>query len=125
MPAAGSPLGFTNRWYGEAIRQAQDFQLAENLGIRLVTGPMLFATKFEAFLSCGHGDCHMSHDLEDMISVIDGRIELADELSKAPQEVRTYLAARFAALLDDEDFLSGLPAHFEGDEASQGRVPFV
>jgi hypothetical protein len=60
MPATGSPLGFTNRWYVEAIRQSREFELAPGVRIRLVTGPLFLATKFEAFLAQGQGDYYMS-----------------------------------------------------------------
>ena len=125
MPSTGGPLGFTNRWYVDAVRDSREFELAPDLKIRLVTGPLFLATKFEAFLSRGHGDYYLSHDLEDMMSVIDGRVELADELRAAGQPVRGYLAAKFSTLLDDDDFLESLPGQFPGDDISQERVPLL
>ena len=125
MPATGATLGFTNRWYADALAQPQDFELAPDLRIRLVTGPLFLATKFEAFQSRGHADYYASHDLEDIISVVDGRAELPGEVQVAGSEVRAYLAARFTALLDDDDFLSSLAGQFPGDEISQQRIDIV
>jgi predicted nucleotidyltransferase len=125
MPTTGSPLGFTNRWYVEAIRQSRDLELAPGVRIRLVTGPLFLATKFEAFLARGHGDYYMSQDLEDVISVVDGRMELAEELKNTVPEVRAYLATQFSTLLADGDFLDSLPGHFPGDETSQERIHIV
>ncbi|MBI5083448.1 MAG: hypothetical protein HZB13_02475, partial [Acidobacteria bacterium] len=64
MPVSGVVLGFTNRWYKQAVRDAQEVRLAEDLIIRVVTCPLFLATKFEAFLTRGKGDLYASHDLE-------------------------------------------------------------
>ena len=125
MPATGGALGFTNRWYVDALAQPQEFELAPDLRIRLVTGPLFLATKFEAFLARGRGDYYASHDLEDIISVVDGRLELSGEIQSAGTEVRAYLAAQFSALLDDDDFLSSLAGQFPRDEISQQRIGIV
>ena len=60
-----------------------------------------------------------------MVSVVDGRIELAEELKDTIPEVRAYLATQFSALLDDDDFLASLPGQFPGDESSQERIHIV
>ena len=96
----------------EAIRQSREFELAPGVRIRLVTGPLFLATKFEAFLAQGQGDYYMSQDLEDMVRVVDGRIELAEELKVTIPEVRAYLATQFSALLDNDDFSPGFPGNF-------------
>ncbi len=125
MPTTGSTLGFANRWYVDALAQPQEFELAPDLRIRLVTGPLFLATKFEAFLERGRGDYYASHDLEDIVSVVDGRVELPGEVLVASAAVRAYLAAQFSALLDDDDFLSSLAGQFPGDEISQQRIGIV
>jgi len=124
MPTTGT-LGFTNRWYGEAIRQSGEFELTPGVRIRLVTSPLFLATKLEAFLARGKGDYYMSQDLEDVISVVDGRMELAEELRATIPEVRVYLATQFSTLLADDDFLDSLPGQFPGDETSQRRTQIV
>lgn len=118
MPTSGVVLGFTNRWYSDAIRAAQPFPLAPGLTIRLVTSPFFLATKFEAFLTRGKGDFHASHDLEDTIAIIDGRAELIAEIETSDAGVRRYLAAQFSALLADEAFRLSLPSHFLPDDVS-------
>ncbi len=125
MPVSPAPLGFANRWYGHAIRQAREFPLAPGLGIRLISGPIFLATKFEAFLARGCGDYYASHDLEDIVTVIDGRPELAGEVQTGDPEVREYLARKFSGLLEDEAFLDALPGQFPGDRTSQDRIRIV
>jgi len=55
MPDNEAILGFSNRWYGMAIRTAESRRLGD-LTIRIVTPPLLLATKMEAFRSRGGGD---------------------------------------------------------------------
>ena len=91
----------------------------------MVTAPYFFATKLAAFESRGGGDYLASHDLEDVIAVLDGRPEITEEIAGADQVLRNHLAQRFAELLRDPDFESALPGHLPGDTASQARVPLI
>jgi predicted nucleotidyltransferase len=91
MPLDARVLGFSNRWYGEAVRSSNSIPLEKSLTIRLVTAPAFLATKLEAFRSRGLGDYFGSHDLEDVVSVIDGRVELLGEIHVAQPELREYL----------------------------------
>jgi hypothetical protein len=75
MPTDERILGFSNRWYAPAIASAQSIEIA-GARIRLVTPPYFIATKFEAFNGRGNNDYSGSHDLEDVIAVIDGRLVL-------------------------------------------------
>lgn len=109
MPTGESVLGFSNRWYTSAVETATMVQLREELSIRLVTPPCFVATKLEAFEGRGKGDYLESHDLEDVLSVVDGRPELVDELAHAEPALRSYVGAVFARLLEDEGFLNALP----------------
>ena len=88
LPLDENILGFSNRWYKPAMEFAQDHQLGPGLRIRVVTAVYFCATKLEAFRRRGKGDYLSSHDLEDLISVVDGRLELVDEMQVAPEEVR-------------------------------------
>lgn len=124
MPTEESVLGFSNRWYTGAVETAMTAKIREDLFIRLVTPPYFVATKLEAFESRGKGDYLESHDLEDVLSVVDGRPELVDELARAEPELRRYVAAVFARLIEDESFLNALPGLvIEGSPAE--RWPIV
>ena len=67
------------------------------------------ATKFEAFNDRGGRDVYMSHDLEDILTVIDGRAEVVAELAAADAAVRGHVAAQTGWLLKHPDFLNALP----------------
>ena len=117
-------LGFSNRWYGPAIEHAQRVEVG-GLTIRVVTAPYFLATKLEAFDGRGEEDYRASHDLEDLVAILDGRPELVEEVAAAPGAMRHYLSRRFQEMLSEPRFLEALPGHLPGDAASQGRVPLV
>ncbi|MEW6590900.1 MAG: nucleotidyl transferase AbiEii/AbiGii toxin family protein [Pseudomonadota bacterium] len=122
MPS-GDVLGFHNRWYPLAIESAQRLALDDGLSIRLVTAPVFIGTKLEAFKGRGNNDFLLSHDLEDILTVVDGRPELADEMQDAPAALRQYVAAEFRTLMNTPAFLQALAGHLPGDSASQQRLP--
>ena len=109
MPTDASVLGFTNPWYDEAIATAQVVELAGGLRIRLIAAPAFVATQLEAFLSRGRGDVLSSHELEDVLNVVDGRPELADELATASPALRQAVASIVGQLLSNPDFINALP----------------
>ncbi|KKR11494.1 MAG: hypothetical protein UT41_C0009G0004 [Candidatus Wolfebacteria bacterium GW2011_GWC2_39_22] len=91
--------------------------------IRLISAPVFVATKLEAFAGRGQGDFMLSHDLEDLLAVVDGRESLLDECRASTPELRGYLGERFRALLQQPPFVNALPGHLPGDAASQERLP--
>ncbi|MFT7724773.1 MAG: hypothetical protein QM788_18400 [Roseateles sp.] len=109
MPVQPEVLGFSNRWYPYAVETAVPLDLGAGVVIRRVSAVAFVATKLEAFASRGGGDFMSSHDLEDVLNIIDGREELADEMAAAPAELRQAVAAAFARLLKNPDFANVLP----------------
>ena len=124
MPTDASILGFSNRWYRPALENAQRMRIGE-YEIRLITAPYFLATKLEAFHGRGQNDFGMSHDLEDIVTVIDGRPEIVDEVHLAQQDLQRYLSDEFRALLSNRDFREALPGHLMPDAASQQRLGLV
>ena len=122
MPSDPAILGFANRWYPLAIETAQTLTLPSEKTIRLIAAPAFLATKFEAFSDRGRGDLLGSHDLEDIINVLDGRSELPSEAAAAPAEVRTYLGVRCRELLATPNFMDFLPGMVFPDESLAERV---
>jgi hypothetical protein len=121
MPVQPEVLGFTNRWYPYAVETAERVDLGEGARIRLVSAVAFVATKLEAFASRGHGDFLSSHDLEDVLNIVDGREELTGEIADAPIEVREAVAGIFRRLLSNADFVNVFP----GLMAEPARAPLV
>ncbi len=109
MPVEPEVLGFSNRWYPYAVETAVSLDLGAGLTIRLVSAVAFVVTKLEAFAGRGNGDFMSSHDLEDVLNIVDGREELADEMAAAPAALRQAVAAAFAPLLKNPDFVNVLP----------------
>jgi len=120
MPSDARALGFTNRWYGLALSTAWVAQVDERTEARVATAPCFIATKLEAFAGRGKGDYAGSHDIEDLLSVVDGRAELVEEVEAGPAELRDFLARASAELLRSRIFLNVYEGHLE-----PGREPFV
>ena len=125
MPTSPNILGFGNEWYQPALDAASTVELSSGRRIRMVTSPYFLATKLAAFDSRGNGDYVMSHDMEDIIAVLDGRPEIVNEVRHADEALQSHLMARFTALLRDTNFMAALPGHLPGDAASQARAPLV
>lgn len=125
MPTDKHILGFANRWYPLAIEYANDFVLDAENTIRLIAAPFFIATKLEAFEDRGKNDLLLSHDMEDIVTVIDGRPSLIVEMQLAPRALQEYIAEKFSNLLMNEDFLSALQGYLPGDSASQSRLPLL
>jgi predicted nucleotidyltransferase len=124
LPSSESILGHsTNQWYPAAVETAQSAKLPSGLQIRLINAPLFLATKFEAFHSRGEGDYLRSHDMEDIVNLVDGRIEVLSEIIGSPAS--SFLREEFELLITDNAFLDVLPAYFPGDGVSQARVSVV
>jgi len=124
MPTDEGVLGFTNSWFAPAIASAADVEIA-GLRVRVITSPYFLATKLEAFQGRGNNDYRGSHDLEDVIAVVDGRPEIVDEVRAADASVRGYIASEMRRLLDTRQFLEAIPGFLRPDAASQERQPLL
>lgn len=120
MPIDAKALGFTNRWYQAAVESADSVTVAGQT-IRMVKPEYFVATKLEAFHGRGADDVTLSHDLEDIIAVIDGRAELVGEIANANADVRAYIVSEIRGLMSDDDFREAIPNFLLPDSASQSR----
>jgi len=82
---------------------AQETELQTGLHIRVVTAPYFLATKLEAFRGRGRDDYANSHDLEDLLTVIDGRETLVQEVAGTLRlkKVLKSLLRIFTRIYDD------------------------
>ena len=104
MPTAEAVLGFSNLWYPLGIETAIERTLASGARIRAVAPPLVIATKLAAWRGRGRGDILRSLDVHDIIVLINGRPELADELALQGDELRAYVAVELAGLTDEPYF---------------------
>jgi predicted nucleotidyltransferase len=125
MPTDETVLGFSNRWYTEAVSTATRLALPSGTTIRLISAPAFLATKFEAFRTRGEGDLMTSHDFEDIINVVEGRSAIVDEVAASGDTLRAYLVSRFAEVLAAPDFGNVLPGLIAYDELHGQRLAAV
>jgi hypothetical protein len=125
MALDGSVLGFTNRWYADAMKAAQSITLPNGATIQAITAPYFLGTKMEAFRGRGKGDFQASHDLEDFVAVIEGCPSIVEDVVAAPEELRLSLAEASTELLKEARFTDALPGYLLPDPISQQRVSIV
>lgn len=120
MPVEAKLLGFTNKWYKDAFRCAQLYKLDDKTSINVITPSFFLATKFEVFHSRGKGD-YFSHDLEDIVYLIEHRSQLAVELLQESIEVRRYLSEQ-AKQIQNPEFLNILPGLLDDQSAEPAVI---
>jgi hypothetical protein len=125
VPLDEKVLGFANPWYRVGFEAAMVAEVAQGLKLRHLSAPYFLATKFEAFKDRGQNDVYLSHDLEDIMTVIEGRSTVVAEVSTVSADVRSLVGQSVAALLDMPDFhnaLPGLLSHPEREQTVKARL---
>lgn len=122
MPDDEEILGFSNRWYEKGIATAVTHPLTPELDIRLLTPALFVATKLEAYRGRGGDDPLVSHDLEDILIVVDGREELLAEVRATDEDIRSFIVAELRDLQESQDFDSFVEGNIRGPE---GRIDIV
>ncbi|HYW57758.1 MAG TPA: hypothetical protein VE934_12400 [Polaromonas sp.] len=125
VPLDEKVLGFANRWYRAGFDAAVQTEVASGLVLRHLSAPYFLATKFEAFNDRGRNDVYTSHDLEDILTVIEGRAELVQELSTAPTDVRLHVKECLSKLMANPDFnnaLAGLLSQPDREPLARARL---
>lgn len=100
-------------------------KLKEELIVKIITAPYFLATKIEAFLGRGNDDYLMSHDMEDIITLLDRRDELVEDIKDCSSELRQYLSEKLQEFRNDEQFIDSITGHLLPDAASQGRYSII
>lgn len=123
MPTDPELYGFGNRWAREAVESAFEYQ-DDELTIRHVSAPAFIALKVEAFRSPGRrngGDVHASHDLGDILAVLDGRPSVVEEVRTCAPEMRGEIALFVRELGERHDYEEFAESHI----LDRGRIERV
>lgn len=122
MPPDPDILGFSNELYPSALAHAATVEL-DGVAVRHIDAPHFVGTKLLAFEGRGGGDLWSSHDLEDLVAVVNSRPEIVPEIAATPPECRSVVVPRLSALRRDRDFEDALDGHLAND--APGRVAVV
>lgn len=124
MPTSGEQLELNTQWFPEVLEGAIEVEY-EHTKLRVVSPVGLLVTKHLTFTERGEGDYYGSHDLEDFITVVDGRKNIVSEVDQAIPPLRSYLIEGVKRWLENDDFQDALPGHLPADMASQQRFPLL
>jgi hypothetical protein len=122
MPVEGNFLGLETQYFREALESAVTMDDATP-PFRILSSAGFIATKLLAFRDRGEGDYEASHDIEDIITVIDGRAKIVSDIEIASDSLRVFISQSFQALLKKPSFQDALSSHLLPDRASQQRLP--
>ena len=76
-------------------------------------------------LGRGKGDYLTSHDMEDIINFINGRVEILEDIENSESDLKDFIIKSLHGFLEDDLFLEALPGHLLPDQASQGRLSII
>lgn len=108
MPADDGPLGPANKWYKIGFEDLWTVN-ANKEEINILRAPCYLATKFEAFNDRGKNNYRTSHDFEDIIYVIDNRLNIVKEVEKTDDRIKSFLIEEIIKILSSpssEEILS-------------------
>ena len=93
MSQHDSSFGPSNKWYQEGMSILEQRVIASGVKISVFPLPVFLATKFEAHFSRGGKDLRSdSHDLEDIVIVLDGSLDPMPKIKAASSEVKKFLS---------------------------------
>lgn len=125
MTVTDRPLGFGNRWYASGIQARIKSVLPSGATLYHIDAAHFLATKLEAFLGRGKGDYVLSHDLEDVVRVLDGRPSMEAELCASPPALRAFVSEQMSRCLEDRHFIEAMPGYFPDPEEGAVRASLV
>src|SRR5438128_4894304 len=125
MPIDSRDLGMNSQWFREALESAQVVRLDEKLDARVITRPMFLATKLAAFRDRGNADLYGSHDIEDIVTIMDGCKNIAQEVANSSADVRKFIAEGFSTIMQCADFDDALFGHLSPVFGARNRVEEV
>jgi hypothetical protein len=114
-------MGLNTRWFSEALRSARSFQVPGG-DVPVISAPTFVATKLSAYADRGRGDVY-HRDIEDVITVIDGRASFLEEMAASETLLKSYVGEEIRRYLADPHFADAIAGHLPGDSASQARLP--
>ena len=109
MSAEDGPFGPSNPWYKPGFKSLLTV-IVKNQAIKMLSAPYFLATKFEAFHNRGK-DYRTSHDIEDIIYVIDNRTSIVKEVNNSDLKVRTFLKQEIQRIVTKGLISEVLTAH--------------
>lgn len=125
MPIDSRDLGMNSQWFREALESAQLVTLNGTLQAKVITAVLFLATKLAAFHDRGHSDLFGSHDVEDIVTITDGRKNIVQDVANSPADVRKFIADGFSVIMQHRDFDDAFFGHLSAAFGARDRAPEV
>lgn len=109
-------------WFEPGFKSLMKYNLDDEVTIRVFTAPYFLATKFSAFNDRGN-DPRTSTDFEDIVYVLDSRLNIVDEIRSAPNDLGNYLRDQLKVFLN-EDMNENISCHLSPFQ-SQERLALL
>lgn len=110
MPTNEKILGFSNKWYAEGYKKSVTKNV-DGIVIKVFDVPYMVATKIEAFKGRGKNQYSTSHDIEDIVTIIDGCSQVSSKIQSAGNEIKAFLKKELQLMMSNNQFLSSIDAH--------------
>ena len=122
MPDDEHIIGFTNSWYKEGRKQKISIVLPSKASIFIFPVEYFLASKIEAYQKRGKNDFYGSKDIEDIITVFDGTLQLQKIFLKRNSAVEFVIKA-LKEFCKNQNFIQSLTGHIEfGDIQRAERI---
>lgn len=122
MSAEDGPLGPANTWYTVGFKNLWTAK-AKQQEIKILSAPCYLATKFEAFANRG-SDYRTSHDMEDIIYILDNRINIVAEISESKERIQEFLKTQLMTIINNGLLDEVLMAHIH-PYMQEDRLPLL
>lgn len=122
MATEDGPLGPANRWYKIGFENLWTSK-AKDQEIKILSAPCYLATKFEAFNDRG-SDYRISHDIEDIIYVLDNRMGIVEEIENDDTRIANFIKEQLQNIVNNGLLQEVLMAHIHPLMLEE-RLPIV
>jgi predicted nucleotidyltransferase len=116
------PIGSTNRWFKIGFDNLW-MAKAKEQELKILSAPCFLATKFEAFNDRG-SDYRSSHDMEDIIYVLDNRMGIVEEIEKDDPRIANFIKEQLQKIISKGMMQEVLIAHIHPLMLEE-RLPIV
>jgi len=89
-----------NPWFAPGFDVKETVEIEEQK-IYILPLPYFLATKFAAYNDRGNNEPRMSSDFEDIVYVLDNRVDIVEQILNSPNDVKHYLKEEFMKVLGD------------------------
>jgi len=89
-----------NPWFAPGFHVKQVVEV-DKQKIQILPLPYFLASKFSAFNDRGAKDPRTSHDFEDIVYILDNRLDIVEQLIASPEDVKPFLKNELEAILED------------------------